>query len=442
VKHDLTHSSWFSGVGGLDLGLERAGWRTVSFSEIDPYASAVLARHWPGVPNLGDITRLSEGRADEQGDGRGRVLDARPEARHEDGWRHRSGDTGRRHLPRLDGTDGDGSRHGDSRPDIAGGRTGEWRGEWTSAVRTGADDLESEQRADGHGDSADDHGEQDGRLQSHGGDDWQRATLWSGGFPCQDLSVAGKRAGMGDGTRSGLAFAFLDLVERYRPPAFLLENVAGLLSSHGGRDMATLLGAICDKRYGVAYRTFDARFFGVPQRRRRVFILGLRSDPDDADGRVAAERAAEILAVGTRCERHPPTGGGKGKGAADEPRTGLDIAGGLTRRYGKGVNTTLDDGAVVLGTSPDPGGMRAPHGLARRLDHRAGVEVVQPLDAKRGGPDDNEAQAGHPIIGGGGMTDDPLLPPGLDSHRYRCCGNGVVTPVAEWLGRRLAEGLS
>ncbi len=54
----LTHASFFSGVGGLDLGLEWAGWQTVSFSEIDPYASAVLARHWPGVPNLGDITTL------------------------------------------------------------------------------------------------------------------------------------------------------------------------------------------------------------------------------------------------------------------------------------------------------------------------------------------------------------------------------------------------
>ena len=49
---ELTHASFFSGVGGLDLGLERAGWRTVSFSEIDPYASAVLAERWPGVPNL------------------------------------------------------------------------------------------------------------------------------------------------------------------------------------------------------------------------------------------------------------------------------------------------------------------------------------------------------------------------------------------------------
>ena len=59
MADDLTHASFFSGAGGLDLGLERAGWRTVSFSEIDPYASAVLAERWPGVPNLGDITALA-----------------------------------------------------------------------------------------------------------------------------------------------------------------------------------------------------------------------------------------------------------------------------------------------------------------------------------------------------------------------------------------------
>lgn len=55
---ELTHASFFSGVGGLDLGLERSGFRTVSVSEIDAYASAVLAERFPGVPNLGDITRI------------------------------------------------------------------------------------------------------------------------------------------------------------------------------------------------------------------------------------------------------------------------------------------------------------------------------------------------------------------------------------------------
>lgn len=66
MPHDLTHASFFTGVGGLDLGLERAGWRTVSHCEVDPYACAVLAARWPGVPNLGDIVQLA-GQRDARG---------------------------------------------------------------------------------------------------------------------------------------------------------------------------------------------------------------------------------------------------------------------------------------------------------------------------------------------------------------------------------------
>lgn len=81
--------------------------------------------------------------------------------------------------------------------------------------------------------------------------------------------------------------------------------------------------------------------------------------------------------------------------------------------------------------------------MAGRLDDFDGVEVVQSLTNGVGRPDDNKAQAGWLIRGSGGddMSDE-LLPLGLDSHRYRCCGNGVVAPVAEWIGLRLAEALA
>lgn len=432
MSEEPTHASFFSGVGGLDLGLERSGWRTVSFSEIDPYACAVLAERWPDIPNLGDITDLA---------GRGAGI--------------------RREL---------------------------------------------RQHADGAG--------------------WTRASLWSGGFPCQDLSVAGRRAGLA-GERSGLAFAFLDLVERHRPPAVLVENVPGLLSSHRGRDMAALLGRLVELRYGVAYRVLDARHFGVPQRRRRVFILGLRGGPDDPDGHLAAERAAEVLAVGTRCRRHPPAGGGTGTGAADgagDGTVGTFTAGAHPGSYNgqdaytghlvasttgrgwwnEGFGTLRSDAGgmeqsshlVVAGPSPDARRVRAPDGLAGRLDDReVVVGAIQPgakgwrgmrgdgadpivyvKVARPHGPDgDGERWDGadvSPTLNGfdvgdsrvvaavgtlrehvrpGSNTDhsvaspvgpdDPLLPLGLDSHRYRCCGNGVVSNVAEWIGRRLIAAL-
>lgn len=374
-----THASFFSGVGGLDLGLERAGWRTVSFSEIDPYASAVLAQRWPGVPNLGNIVELAS-----------------------DGY------SGEPRSPRV------------QQP--SGGRLG-------------------------HAASA---------------------TLWTGGFPCQDLSVAGKRRGMVEGTRSNLAYAFLALAERHRPRFILLENVPGLLSSHGGRDMAALLGALVELGYGVGYRVLDARYFGVPQRRRRVFILGV-----SPGGRAGAECAAEVLSVGSRCYRHPPTGIEAGEGAAERTRSGIDIARAVTGTSGKHHDDTDTDtllpeivGALndlehhgwtanaqsvasghVISEKAYPRGVRAPDGLAGRLDGSGGV--VGTLDQRRGGADDNEARAGH-LVGGftqnqrgaSGVTgDDPLLPLGLDSHRYRCCGNGVVAPVAEWIGRQLLATL-
>ena len=95
---------------------------------------------------------------------------------------------------------------------------------------------------------------------------WQDALLWTGGFPCQDLSIAGGRKGLA-GDRSGLAFTFFELLDRYRdvPERWIvLENVQGLLSSHGGRDMAALVGTLGELGYGWSYRCLDGQFFDVP----------------------------------------------------------------------------------------------------------------------------------------------------------------------------------
>src|SRR5262245_25850920 len=126
-----------------------------------------------------------------------------------------------------------------------------------------------------------------------------------GGFPCQDLSVSGKRAGLA-GERSGLFFEFARIVGLVRPRWLLVENVPGLLSSNGGRDFGVLLDTLADLGYGLAWRILDSRFFGVPQRRRRVFIVGAETL---GDPRAAAERAAQVLALGSRCKRHSSPGG-------------------------------------------------------------------------------------------------------------------------------------
>ena len=97
--------------------------------------------------------------------------------------------------------------------------------------------------------------------------------LVCGGTPCQSFSVAGLRQGMAD-PRGNLALVFLRLVDQIRPTWVLWENVPGVLSSNGGRDFGAFLGALGKLGYGFAYRVLDAQYFGVPQRRRRVFVVG------------------------------------------------------------------------------------------------------------------------------------------------------------------------
>ena len=109
----------------------------------------------------------------------------------------------------------------------------------------------------------------------------------TGGFPCQDLSVAGKRAGLA-GQRSGLYWEIIRLVDELSPKYLVLENVPGLLSSNGGRDMGVVVGALTDRGYGVSWRVLDAQYFGVAQRRRRVFIVGCAGDNGAASSEILA----------------------------------------------------------------------------------------------------------------------------------------------------------
>lgn len=365
----LTHASFFSGIGGLDLGLERAGWRTTSFSEIEPYANAVLAQHWPDVPNLGSI------------------LDIR---------------------------------------------------------------------------------------------DVPPATLWTGGFPCQDLSIAGKRAGLG-GARSGLALTYLDLVENHRPPIILLENVMGLFSSNGGRDLLALQDRMAALGYMGAWRALDAQWFGVAQRRRRVFIVAFN---EDTFGDAAEERAYSVFFDPEGSAGDPPPDRGSGQ---DAPR---DIARSVTASSWKRHDPDTDTYVVERGPGAhlrpedvgleghpswdrerdgvsDPLGLRAaardwddlaqgssadtprggaPDGLPRRLDDRSDLADTITAGLAKGTVDTAGSHGAGPrnVIGDRAELltgDDPLNPEGLDTPRFKACGNGVVTPVAEYVGRRIIAAI-
>ena len=105
--------------------------------------------------------------------------------------------------------------------------------------------------------------------------EWPDATIniLVGGTPCQSFSVAGLRKGLDD-PRGNLMLTYLAIANKYRPKWLVWENVPGVLSSNGGLDFASLLRGLEELGYGFAYRVLDAQYFGVPQRRRRVFVVG------------------------------------------------------------------------------------------------------------------------------------------------------------------------
>ncbi len=163
--------------------------------------------------------------------------------------------------------------------------------------------------------------------------------LLVGGTPCQSFSVAGLRGGLADG-RGNLALEYLKLSQRLRPKWLVWENVPGVLSSAGGRDFGSILGGLVELGYGFAYRVLDAQYFGVPQRRRRVFVVGYLGDwrraaavlferhslqGHSAPRREAGQRAAPTISARTE--------GGGGLG------TDFDLDNGLIQAFG-GNNTS------------------------------------------------------------------------------------------------------
>ncbi|WP_216841210.1 DNA cytosine methyltransferase [Acidobacterium sp. S8] len=116
-----------------------------------------------------------------------------------------------------------------------------------------------------------------GDFTKIGKDDVGTIDLLAGGTPCQSFSVAGKRAGLDD-PRGNLTIEFARLADRLRPAWLVWENVPGVLSIDGGRTFGAFLRMLVECGYGIAYRILDARFFGVPQRRRRVFVVGHLGD--------------------------------------------------------------------------------------------------------------------------------------------------------------------
>jgi len=333
----LVFGSLFAGIGGFDLGFERAGMKCAWQVEIDKWCNAVLARHWTGVYRASDVR-----------------------------------ESGEHNLSRVD--------------------------------------------------------------------------IIVFGSPCQGLSVAGKQKGLND-KRSSIFHEAIRIIGELAPIIAVWENVPGVFSSNAGRDFAAVLGAFreCGAR-DIAWRIFNSRYFGVPQRRRRVFLV--------ADFR--GERAAEILFERDGSAGHFTPGK---EAPANVANTLADGAGGrrysmiptvtaLTGRDGRSPDDNTAQGGKIVAVSRDSipkSDLRASNpppasgpAYALRASQGGGDKafVATPVGVRRLTPRECERLQSFP--------DDWTrhTPSGdeiADTHRYRMLGNAVTVNVAEWIGRRIVE---
>ena len=316
-----------------------------------------------------------------------------------------------------------------------------------------------------------------------------------GGFPCQDLSVAGKRAGLA-GERSGLWFEFHRVLAELRPRWAVIENVPGLLSSNGGRDLAIILQGLAQIGYCTAWRILDAQYYGVAQRRRRVFIVASLGNGrcaevlfereslswDTAPSRETGEGVAETFTIRAGkpsggkgylgCEDRAMTLGsqqqwlhcvansltshpGRNSGEDNFVPVVMEIHGGSKRKdrpeggfYVRKMPTTKPLDTSGLNPNCAQGGVLAfawQQGVSendrsypvRKGDHagslsRTRVDAVSgSFGVRRLTPTECERLQGFPD----GWTDNGQS----DSVRYRQLGNAVCTRHSEWIGRQIIK---
>ena len=332
----MTYGSICSGIEAATVAWHPLGWKPAFFAEIEKFPSAVLAHHYPEVPNLGDFTKIQPSDADP-----------------------------------ID--------------------------------------------------------------------------LLVGGTPCQAFSLAGKRLGLDD-PRGNLTLEWLALVQRLRPRWLAWENVPGVLSDDGGRTFGTVLGTLGQLGYRYAWRVLDAQYFGLAQRRKRVFLVGSLGDgphpgavlfePESMSGHPAPSReTGHTIARSVTAS----TGGASAKEqqytfvARDgQPLNGLSDVVACIGRYGGGFGdlSTVHPCLQASGGN-DERGIR--NGLVVATQ-RSIIRRLTPRECERiqGFPDDYS------------LIHYRNGKPAADGPRYKALGNSMAVPVMRWIGERIAfvDGLA
>jgi DNA (cytosine-5)-methyltransferase 1 len=284
--------------------------------------------------------------------------------------------------------------------------------------------------------------------------------LLVGGTPCQSFSVAGLRKGMDD-PRGNLALVYCGILDHFRPRWFVWENVPGVLSSNGGRDFGSFLGAVAQLGYGFAYRVLDAQWFGVAQRRRRVFVVGHLGDWRSAaavlferqslrgDTKPSREKGQEVAGTIAR-SAFSGGAGGRPEGAAAghfRPVTrfwnGNDYEEALTRtsddqrmpdkgRMQMVVQPVSIQGNLIGREAGGPQGVGASdEGVMYTLTKADVHGVTQKMAVRRLTPIECERLQGFPDNYTNIKENCP------DGPRYKALGNSMAVPVMRWIGDRI-----
>jgi len=227
--------------------------------------------------------------------------------------------------------------------------------------------------------------------------------VWCGGFPCQDLSLAnqGKRKGL-EGERSGLFYKYAGLIKNHKPRWVIIENVPGLLNSHQGKDFQILLQKLDELGYGVSWRVFDAKYFGTPQRRRRVYVVASLGNL----------RSAQVLFESEPFEIAHRAGIGKRET--------------LTRCNGE--NFPEANCFVIQHASIGRKSAAGPQAKGYRNDGESYT-----LDSR--GTADAVCATAHAFR----VRDSSRISGALDGNRYRAIGNAVCVHIVKWIGQRIVQ---
>jgi DNA (cytosine-5)-methyltransferase 1 len=447
----MKYLSVCSGIEAATVAWHPLGWQPVAFSEIEPFPSAVLAHHYPSVPNLGDMTKFQEWHRAYQ------EPDKRPAPEVEPVHEVSDSDSGLR----ADAQGAEESLRSVRVPDGApssGSR---------SCDRAGSRDFVppvQHKTSVGRGQRLDDVGV---RLPVRPQIDFADVDLLVGGTPCQAFSVAGKRESLAD-ARGNLSLTYIKLLEAIdeqrsragRPPAICIwENVPGVLSTKDNAFGCFLAGLVGEevplqaprgkwKDAGVvvgperlaAWRILDAQFFGVAQRRRRVFLVSVSLRHPRAWACAAA-----VLPLIESVQRNPAPSREARQGAAasvgggvNERGTGVaphifKVRGGVEREDGSRGSTNIGKqaGKGYLGSEE-----RA-FTLAAAQDQFVAQPVATAMQVRRLTPVECERLQGFPD----GYTNIPWRksPEAPDGPRYKALGNSMAVPCMAWIGKRIAE---